>query len=152
MRRLAVAFVLLPMVLTGCDMTPTAAPSEHVGAPILGNVHGGQQPIVGTHVYLFAANTTGYGGTGLAATGTNASISLLKAASNTTLDTSGGATNGDYFVTTDSNGSFSITGDYTCTYGQQVYVYALGGNSGSGNNSAVGMLAILGAWPRPTSS
>ena len=52
---------------------------------------------------------------------------------------------GNYYVTTDSNGNFSIGNDYTCTSGQQVYLYAVGGNAGAGNNSAAGMLAILGA-------
>jgi hypothetical protein len=105
-----------------------------------GSVHGGQQPIVGAHVYLFAANTTGYG---------NASVSLLTSAGNTALDTSGGATDGDYYVTTGAGGGFTITGDYTCTANTQVYLYALGGNPGlgSGTNAAAGLLAALGNCP-----
>ncbi len=39
---------------------------------------------------------------------------------------------GDYYVTTGSDGSFSISGDYTCTAGQQVYLYAVGGDPGLG--------------------
>jgi len=70
-------------------------------------VHGGQNPIVGAQVYLFAANAgvftpnaSGYG---------NASLSLLTAGTGRTLDQSGGPTNGDYYVTSDSNGNFSIS-------------------------------------------
>ena len=110
-----------------------------------GKVYGGQNPVVGARVYMFAANagvftpnSDGYG---------NASVSLLTSAGNTSLDQFGGATNGDYYVTTVAGGSFSITGDYTCTAGQQVYLYAVSGNSGSGTNSGAGMLAALGNCP-----
>jgi hypothetical protein len=115
---------------------------------ISGTVHGGQNPIVGAHVYLFAANagvftpnTNGYG---------NASASLLTSGTGRTLDSSGGATNGDYYVTTvGPGGTFSITGDYSCTAGQQVYLYAVGGDPGlgSGTNPAAGLLAALGNCP-----
>lgn len=115
-------------------------------AGLTGMVHGGQQPIVGAHVYLFQANTTGYGGAGITASSSNASKSLLTSAG-TTKDTSGGPTNGDYYAITGANGAFSITGEYACTQGAPVYLYALGGDSGSGPNSAVGLLAALGACP-----
>jgi hypothetical protein len=119
--------------------------TSSAGAKLTGTVHGGQQPITGAHVYLFAANagvftpnTNGYG---------NASLSLLTSASNTTLDSSGGATNGDYYVTTDSSGNFAISGDYTCAAGQQVYLYSLGGNPGSGTNAVASLMAVLGNCP-----
>jgi hypothetical protein len=109
---------------------------------------------VGAHVYLFAANTTGYGGNGIAASSSNASVSLLTNTAGTTLDTSGGATNGDYYVGTSgvtvscpSGGCFTITGDYTCAAGAQVYLYALGGNAGGGTNAAAGLMAALGSCP-----
>jgi hypothetical protein len=108
------------------------------GAKLSGSVHGGQQPIVGANVYLFAANTTGYG---------NASVSLLTSGGGTTLDSSGLATNGDYYATTASDGSFSITGDYTCTANSQVYVYTLGGSQGGVSNQSAGLLAALGNCP-----
>jgi hypothetical protein len=117
---------------------------------LTGTVHGGQNPITGANVYLFAANTTGYGGPGLAASSSNASVSLLTSAvfTNNPLN-SGEDGNGNYYVTTDVNGNFSITGDYTCTLGQQVYLYALGGNPGlgTGTNPAAGLLAALGSCP-----
>ena len=46
-------------------------------------------------------------------------------------------------VTTDSNGGFTVTGDYQCVSGTQVYVYAVGGNGGAGVNSGAGVLALL---------
>ena len=128
-----------PLVLAGCSLSPTAAPLADAGLSIQGSVRGGQQPIVGAHVYLFAANTAGYG---------NASVSLMTSVlGSTTLDASGGATNGDYYVTTGAGGAFSITGDYSCTPNTQVYLYSLGGNPGSGVNSGAGMLAALGNCP-----
>jgi len=95
-------------------------------------------------VYLFAANTKGYGGAGITASTNNASLSLLTSG---TLDNNGGPTNGDYYVTTVAGGAFSISSDYTCSAGQQVYLYALGGTQGSATNSATGLLAALGTCP-----
>lgn len=132
---------LLAIALSGCSLSTTAAPAPNAGLAITGSIHGGQQPIAGAHVYLFAANTSGYGGMGIAASTANASVSLLNVA-NTGLSDSVGA-----YVATDSNGNFSITGDYSCTPNTEVYVYALGGNPGAGMNSAAGLLAALGTCP-----
>jgi streptogramin lyase len=129
-----VAFV--SFALTGCSLTRTATPGAATGYAIQGKVHGGEQPIAGAKVYLLAANTVGYGA---------ASVSLLDAAAGRSNST--GA-----YVLTAADGSFSITGDYLCTAGQQVYLYALGGNPGGGVNSASGLLAILGDCPGPTFS
>jgi streptogramin lyase len=152
--RVGLAVVVCGLVgLAGCSggtfngLNQTQVGGTSAGARLTGSVHGGQQPIAGAHVYLFAANTTGYGGLGIAASTSNASLSLLTSAGNTTQDSSGGATNGDYYVTTDGSGNFSITGDYTCAAGAQVYLYALGGNPGSGVNSAAGLMAALGNCP-----
>jgi hypothetical protein len=97
-----------------------------------GTVLHGQVPIAGAHVYVLAANTTGYG---------NASVSLLDSALTGASDSIGA------YVTTGSDGTFKITGDYTCTANTQVYLYALGGDSGPGNNPASGLLAVLGNCP-----
>jgi hypothetical protein len=97
-----------------------------------GQVHGGQQPINGAHVYLFAANTSGYG---------NPSVSLLNATDTGHSDSVGA------YVPTASDGSFTITGDYSCTTNTQVYLYVLGGDAGSGQNSAAGLMAALGNCP-----
>jgi hypothetical protein len=136
-------FLLLPVLLVaGCDLsTSPTTPTASTGLALQGRVRGGQQPVVGAHVYLFAANTTANGGPGIAASSSNASLSLLNSSSTGHSDSVGA------YVLTDSTGSFSITGDYTCTSGQQVYLYALGGNPGAGTNSSSGFLAALGNCP-----
>ena len=132
---------LLCLMLSGCSLSSTSAPTPETGLAIQGRVLGGQQPIANAHVYLFAANATGYGGAGLSASSNNASLSLLNATT-TGLSDSVGA-----YVLTNSTGNFSITGDYSCTLNQQVYLYALGGSSSSTTNSAAGLLAVLGNCP-----
>ncbi|MES2391950.1 MAG: hypothetical protein V4555_09935, partial [Acidobacteriota bacterium] len=119
-------------LLTGCGAgfnTPAAPETLSLG-PIQGVVHGGQQPIAGSHIYLYAVT--------VASDYAQASTSLLTAAANTTSDGS------SYYVTTDSGGFFSVTGDYTCTSGQQVYLVASGGDAGAGENPAIKLLAPLG--------
>ena len=138
---------LLPLILTGCSLSTNAPATPETGAALRGSVYGGQSPVVGAQLYLFQANTTGYAGPGVAASSSNASVSLLTSGTGRTLDTSGGPTNGDYYVTSNSTGGWAITGDYTCTPSTQVYLYSLGGNAGSGTNSAVGELAALGNCP-----
>ena len=133
MRFHAFPLLSLCLILAGCGGTYNAPPAKpSPGVKLSGSVHGGQQPIIGRHVYLFAANTTGYG---------QPSLSLLNA-SVTGLSDSIGA-----YVTTDSQGGFTITGDYSCTPNTQVYLYSLGGNPGAGVNSGAGLLAALGNCP-----
>ncbi|HWG18290.1 MAG TPA: hypothetical protein VN678_10530, partial [Acidobacteriaceae bacterium] len=143
MRASIVAALCLPLVLTGCTLTNTGTPSPVQGATISGSVHGGQQPIAGSHVFLFAANETGYGLAATSLLGNNSVTTGL------TKDTSvGNPTSGDWYATTDANGNFSITGVYSCTAGQQVYMYALGGNPGGGGiNPGAGLMAVLGDCP-----
>ena len=137
---------LCSVVLSGCSAVPTLTSTSNVigpgaGASIRGMVHGGQNPIVGAHVYLYAVNTTGYGGAGIVPSSTNASVSLLNSATGTAQDG-----NGNYYVTTDSTGSFTITGDYTCPIAYaHPYLYAVGGNPGSGPNSAAVLVSGLGS-------
>jgi hypothetical protein len=123
---------LLSLTLTGCSLSSTSAPTTDAGLAIHGSVHGGQQPIVGAEVYLLAANTTGYG---------QPSVSKLSATS-TGYSSSLGA-----YVPTSADGSFTITGDYSCTPNTQVYLYSLGGSQGGIANSAAGLLAALGNCP-----
>jgi streptogramin lyase len=99
---------------------------------ITGVVATGQKPILGAHVYLLAASTLGYG---------QASISLLNPTETAASDSVGA------YVPTGSTGNFSLTGTYTCTASQQLYLYALGGNAGSGANSSSGLLASIGGCP-----
>ena len=123
--------------LTGCALKTTGTPESQAGSAITGFVHGGQQPVAGAHIYLLAANTTGYG---------KPSISLLNAALTLHSDSLGA------YVLSGTDGGFSVSGDYTCTANTQVYLYALGGNPGSGINPASGLMAILGNCPGVTFS
>jgi hypothetical protein len=122
-------------LLTGCALTNTATPGTSVGPLLKGNVHGGQQPVTGANIYLLAAGTSGYGG---------AATSLI------TPGTAAGSDPLGNYVTTDSSGNFSITGDYTCASGTQVYLLAIGGNPGlTGNqtNPNLALMAALGQCP-----
>jgi hypothetical protein len=139
----AVLVLSSSVVLSGCVASSyvsnnTVQTGGRQGTAFQGRVHGGQQPIVGASVYLYAANTTGNAGPGIAASIGNASISLLNSGTK-----DGG---GNYYVTTDSGGNFSITGDYVCPSAiSQVYIYSVGGNPGAGINPAAGLLAGLGS-------
>jgi hypothetical protein len=66
------------VLLSGCALKTTAPSNPAQGVQLSGRIHGGQQPVVGSHVYLFAAGTTGYGATStsLLTSGTVASDSL----------------------------------------------------------------------------
>lgn len=142
----------LPVLLTGCaanfNGVPTGAgPAQ--GAALAGKVMGGQQPIGGARIYLFVEpsstnnpNRT-YG---------SPAVSLLStSASGVSSDIDG---NG--YVLTKSDGTFGITGDYTCpTQNAQVYLLARGGDPGIGpgtNNEAEVMAAALGACSSLTAS
>lgn len=129
------------LVLAGCSGVPVTTPivtNPVPGVALKGIVHGGQQPIVGAHVYLYAANSNGYG---------SASTSLLLNMSGTSKDS-----NGNYYVTTATGGTFSISGDYTCPSGTaQVYLYSIGGDPTPGvPNAAAGLLAGLGSCDSPS--
>ncbi len=108
------------LLLTGCAgfQSATVAPAITHGPAFKGTVHGGQQPVVGATVTVYAASTAGYG-----APNTN----ILTAA-----------------VVTDNYGAFDITGDYPCTAGQQLYLLASGGNPGAGTNANSVVMAALG--------
>jgi hypothetical protein len=97
-------------------------PTLSVLPQISGVVHGGQQPVSGATIKLYAANIT---------TDLGASTSLLTSA-----------------VTTASDGTFSITGDYTCpATNPPVYLVSTGGNPGlpgNVNNTDIVLMASLG--------
>ncbi len=120
---------VLAALLTGCAVQNPASPVAEPGVSLQGRVYGGQQPVTGSHIHLMAAGTSGYGG---------AANSLL------TIGTAGSDAYGGY-VLTDSNGNFSITGDYTCVPGTQAYVLATGGNPGLPNNQTNANLALIAA-------
>jgi len=122
----------LASVLSGCS---TSLPANFgVNDPasavlhISGTVNGGQNPISGALVQLYAVGTTGLqaGSTG-----------LITAA--TTVGT----------TTTTSTGSFNISGLYNCpttTTDTDVYLVATGGNAGSNaTNSNISLVAAIGS-------
>jgi streptogramin lyase len=121
--------------LVGCSngfaSVAEAAPAE--SGSIKGTVHGGQQPVTGSHVYLMQASTENYN---------QASTSLL---------TSGDGTDGNgTYVLTDGGGGFNLAGKYTCTSTMQVYVVVLGGNPGLApgtDNTSLSLMANLGSCP-----
>ncbi|MGA1981005.1 MAG: chitobiase/beta-hexosaminidase C-terminal domain-containing protein [Acidobacteriaceae bacterium] len=129
-------------VASGYSNSAVARVTFEVTVPgLTGSVSSGSVPIAGAHVYLFTANATGYGGMGLTAGSGNASVSLLSPAETGASDSIGA------YVTTNSSGGFSLTGDFSCTTGQQLYVYALGGT-----NAAAGMMAAIGNCPSGSGS
>ncbi len=122
-------------VITGCASLQTATPIPVTGAALSGHVFGGQPPVSGSHVYLYAAGSSGYG---------SPSTSLLSSTQPGVTSDDGG--NG--YATTDASGNFSISGDYTCpSANAQVYLLAVGGNPGLApgtTNNAITMIAGLG--------
>jgi hypothetical protein len=76
--------VLLLSACAGMPVLTTSNTDSVPGTVLRGSVHGGQNPIVGAHVYLYAINNNSYGGPGIAPSSTNASVSLLQSAANTT--------------------------------------------------------------------
>jgi hypothetical protein len=125
-----VSVVLL--LVSGCALSTVSENSGSTNAlPLIsGRVHGGQQPVSGATIQLYAANTTTVQG---------ASTAML---TNT--------------VTTNSSGNFSITGDYTCPASNPlVYIVSTGGNpglTGTVNNTGIAMMAPLGLCNSLTSS
>jgi len=153
----AILLISCVVALSGCSGAPvmtSAQPDQVQGAALHGIVHGGQQPITGASVYLYEVGTGGYGGNGIAASSINASTSLLNSNVLTQTPPGGEDGNNNYYVTTDSNGNFSISNDYTCpSASTQVYLYSVGGNPGAGGvNSAAGLLAGLGSCGSLSSS
>ena len=136
---LPTSLLTLALLLTGCGMgTQDAASIDSVavaGAPIHGTLFGGRQPIIGASIYMYAADTTAYG---------HASDSLIQPYSGGSFPSSEDG-NGNYYVTTNSSGAWELAAsEYSCSAGQQVYVYSLGGDTGNGANSAASLMAVLG--------
>jgi hypothetical protein len=121
------------LTLTGCsglDGMPQASANPEQGAlgTIQGNDFGGHAPLVGAHVYVLQPGTTGYGSqatslltSSYSNNGANNPASVLNVSDP-------GVPTTWYYQTTDSTGAFNISGDYTCTVGQPVYLYLYGGS------------------------
>ena len=110
------------LVLSGCSSSIQNASLPATSLALKGNVFGGQQPVTGSSVQIYA--------TGLSSSA-SAATPLLAAA-----------------AVSDSSGNFSLTGSYSCpTAASQVYIVARGGNPGLAagtNNSAIVLVAALG--------
>jgi len=124
----AIALFAVVTGLTGCTAnfgdvaTSGPAPSGGAGAALQGRVHGGQQAVTGATIQLYGVGTSGYGST---------ATPLLTTT-----------------VTTDQNGGFNFTGDYTCPASNLVYLTAAGGNPGLGSglsNPTITLMAALGS-------
>src|SRR5438445_4103263 len=101
--RVVCGFFLFSFLLGGCAQNQPGKVIE----PLVrhSSVHGGQQPVSGATLQLYAVGTTGDG---------SAATALLTQA-----------------VTSDANGNFDITGAYTCPSASTlVYITATGGNPG----------------------
>ncbi len=110
-------FVIAVVNLTGCSLQ-TSHSAELSATTVTGRVHGGQQPVANSIIRLYAVGATGNG---------SSATSLLSRN-----------------ITTDANGSFSITGAYSCSNATLVYLTATEGNSGSlANNPNLALMAIL---------
>jgi streptogramin lyase len=156
--------LMLPLAaLTGCGMGP-AATSSVTALTVKGRVHGGNQPVSGSTIQLYAMGTATASAGGLPVT--PAAVPLIAGglyypggqsgctpSANVTCNSS---------VLSDANGDFTISGDYTCTNASlgtttssQVYIVSMGGNPGlaSGtNNTSLVMLAALGTCGNLSSS
>jgi hypothetical protein len=130
------ALIAALLTVAGCGGGSGGGPSG--GSPsaargrLHGVMHGGQNPVAGATVTLYEAGFNGYG------------------ISNAVLAT----------TTTDSNGKYSIA-SFTCSIpgersnpispdivgdsSLQTYIVATGGDAGSGPNSAIGLMAAIGA-------
>jgi hypothetical protein len=118
------------MIGTAPDIIPEAS---SLGA-ISGSNFGGHAPIVGAHIYVLQAGTSGYGGmaTSLITTAGSAQYPVQANTNDPNIPLSQSVTGFPTtwnFVTSDSSGNYNITGDYTCTPGLPVYLYAYGGNA-----------------------
>lgn len=97
-----------------------------------GVIYGGQQPVIGAHIYLFVSSTSG-----------------ANTAASSTLHIGGDVTSDSYglgYVTTDSAGNFQLTGRYSCpSAAGEAYLLALGGDPGvNANNPAIALMSALG--------
>ncbi|MDE1163526.1 MAG: chitobiase/beta-hexosaminidase C-terminal domain-containing protein [Acidobacteriaceae bacterium] len=110
----------IAFLLSGCTASHVS-PATTSRIALAGKLYGGEQPIFGSVIHLYAVNE-----------------SIVAGASTDLLTTT---------VTTDSNGNFNYSGDYSCpTPNTLVYLAAVGGDSGAlANNAVQTSLAAVGA-------
>jgi hypothetical protein len=124
------------IALTGCgNMVTTAPDTNSFSTPgvITGKIHGGNQPITGATVKLYAVGTSGYGSAGtLLATTTSASDAY-----------------GSFSFSQVTSGATGPTGNsYICPSSSSlIYLISTGGNTqgtGSSTNAAAAFLVAIG--------
>lgn len=132
--------------LAGCGGVQGPASGGASQSPAVqaaGMVHGGEAPITGATIQLWAVGNTGYG---------SAATALINQALTPVTSSDGsGAMNSNANAGNGNNtlaaGGFTITGDYTCPANDpEVYLTASGGNPGLSagtNNSAILLMAAL---------
>ena len=157
--------------LVGCTMgqiqlsgAATSATSSSAGVVLSGGVHGGEQPVTGATLQLYAAGApampTSGGSTGGYGQG---AVALIPAGSMTVgstdnyspggasacVYTAGNTNNCTSLPQSDASGNFTITGDYTCpSSASEVYIVATGGNPGGASaNPYIALMAGLGLCP-----
>ena len=116
-----ISVVLASVSLSGCGSGTVAGfnPLAVNAIQLQGTVRGGQQPIAGANIRLFAASVTGKG---------TAATSLLSSS-----------------VTTDAKGNFSLAGLFKCVNASdQVYIIATGGNTSATSNVNHALMTALG--------
>ena len=143
----ALSLMGLLLFAAGCAGPRTVTPGHVLS--IAGSVHGGQPPVTDATIQLYAVGTTGDG---------SAAAPLLTTTV-TTSDGSGNATNSNANAGNGFNslpaGSFTITGDYSCSGSTDVYLVSTGGNPGLSpgtNNTALALMAALGPCSNLSSS
>jgi len=119
-------FVTATIAGCGAGSPASTTPIASSAKPVLqGNIHGGQQAVVGASIQLYAAGTpTSGGGVGLGSTALITGVLPIS----------------------DINGNFTITGDYTLpTTPSHLYIVATGGSPGIGLpiNPNLAMMAVV---------
>ncbi len=143
----SLALASLALLLSGCgsssaptataataSSSPAPAPTPAAPGTLRGHAQAGPSQIAGSHIYLFAANTSGYG---------RPSLSLISPTAPGVLTDSLGS-----YVLSDAQGNFGLTGTYQCAPGQLVYVLARGGSpGGEALNPYLTLLSTFGVCP-----
>jgi streptogramin lyase len=123
---LAAATTVAVFALAGCavqsNVSSVSSPGVLALPAFAGNVHGGQQPVSGATIQIYAAGSGGYG---------TAATPLIAGT-----------------ITTNATGAFQVSNptNYTCPANSYVYVVATGGNPGlgTGTNNNLALMAALG--------
>lgn len=133
--RLFAVMAAVASLLVGCGTTMQTTPARVPGtsaaaSTFTGRARGGQQPVSGAQVCIYAAAAFGTAG-------------------------SYGVSNPNFnygCAATDASGEFSLTSRNTCTSNAEVYLLVQAGNAGAGVNNNLAEMAALGPCGYVTSS